>query len=60
MKRRNHRLTRRPLALPALAARAHHGWSSFDQDRADLPEGQVVRPRWQNPHAELISKCRPA
>jgi len=41
------------LALPALA-RAHHGWSSFDQDRPVYVEGRVVRARWQNPHAELI------
>ncbi len=35
------------------AAHAHHGWSSFDQDRPIYLEGKVLRSRWQNPHAEL-------
>ena len=39
-------------ALP-LAARAHHGWSSFDQDRPIYLEGKVTAVRWQNPHAGL-------
>lgn len=39
-------------ALP-FAARAHHGWSSFDQDRPLFLQGRVVAVRWQNPHAEL-------
>ena len=34
-------------------ARAHHGWSSFDQDRPIYLEGKVVKSSWQNPHAEL-------
>lgn len=41
------------LALP-FAARAHHGWSSFDQDRPVFLQGRVVSVKWQNPHAELI------
>jgi hypothetical protein len=32
---------------------AHHGWSSFDQDRPIYLEGKVVKSSWQNPHAEL-------
>lgn len=40
------------LAMPGLAM-AHHGWSSFDQDRPLYIEGRVVKSRWQNPHAEL-------
>ena len=32
---------------------AHHGWSSFDQDRPIYLEGKVVQSRWQNPHVEL-------
>ena len=32
---------------------AHHGWSSFDQDRPIYLEGKVVKSLWQNPHAEL-------
>ena len=34
-------------------AQAHHGWSSFDQDRPLYLEGTVRAVRWQNPHAEL-------
>jgi hypothetical protein len=45
------------LGLPAAAvwplAWAHHGWSSFDQDRPIYLEGRVVKVKWQNPHAEL-------
>ncbi|HVR54138.1 MAG TPA: DUF6152 family protein [Pseudorhodoferax sp.] len=60
-------LTRRRLiALAALAApllpqraHAHHGWSSFDQDRPLYLEGKVVESRWRNPHAELVVE-RPA
>ena len=39
------------LALPAWA---HHGWSSFDQERPVWLEGKVVTSRWRNPHAELV------
>ncbi len=41
-------------------ARAHHGWSSFDQNRPLYLEGKVVRSRWQNPHAELIIELPPS
>ena len=41
------------LAAP-LAARAHHGWSSFDQDRPLVLQGRVVSVKWQNPHAEFV------
>jgi hypothetical protein len=51
-------MQRRPFVLAALAgpvaAWAHHGWSSFDQDRAIYLEGKVVSSKWQNPHAELV------
>ncbi len=40
-------------ALP-LAARAHHGWSSFDQDRPVYLAGTARQVRWRNPHAELV------
>jgi hypothetical protein len=46
------------LALP-LTARAHHGWSSFDQDRPLFLQGRVVSVKWQNPHAELIVELPP-
>lgn len=41
-----------PALLPL--ARAHHGWSSFDQDRPLYLQGRVLSVRWQNPHAELM------
>lgn len=36
------------------AARAHHGWSSFDQNRPLYLEGKVIQAAWRNPHAELV------
>ncbi len=36
------------------AARAHHGWSSFDQSRPLYLEGKAVQVAWRNPHAELV------
>lgn len=44
--------------LPTLAL-AHHGWSSFDQDRPLYLEGRVTGVRWQNPHAELDLEVSP-
>ncbi|MEP6824518.1 MAG: DUF6152 family protein [Ramlibacter sp.] len=41
------------LAGFSLPSRAHHGWSSFDQDRPIYLEGRVIKVKWQNPHAEL-------
>lgn len=38
----------------ALPARAHHGWSSFDQGRPIYLEGVVKKVAWRNPHAELM------
>jgi hypothetical protein len=40
-------------ALAPLVARAHHGWSSFDQGRPIYLEGRAVKVSWRNPHAEL-------
>jgi hypothetical protein len=40
-------------ATAPLGALAHHGWSSFDQDRPIYLEGKVTKAKWQNPHAEL-------
>ena len=40
------------LAFP-LAARAHHGWSSFDQNRPIWLEGRAAQVGWRNPHVEL-------
>jgi Family of unknown function (DUF6152) len=42
------------VSLPlANSAFAHHGWSSFDQDRPVYLEGKVKKVAWKNPHAEL-------
>ncbi|WP_431112135.1 DUF6152 family protein [Variovorax paradoxus] len=38
------------LTLPAWA---HHGWSSFDQDRPLYLEGRATKVMWRNPHGEL-------
>jgi len=40
-------------ALTPVGAWAHHGWSSFDQDRPIYLEGKVTKAQWRNPHAEL-------
>ena len=40
-------------ALGSLPALAHHGWSSFDQDRPIYLSGKAVKVAWRNPHAEL-------
>ncbi len=47
--------------LPGLLplARAHHGWSSFDQERPLYLQGRVHSVRWQNPHAELVLEVPP-
>lgn len=37
----------------ALSAQAHHGWSSFDQNRPIYLEGRAANVAWRNPHAEL-------
>ncbi|MDP2033175.1 MAG: DUF6152 family protein [Polaromonas sp.] len=61
MKRRD--LLKVSLALPAAGAApwalAHHGWSSFDQDRPIYLEGRVTRSMWRNPHAELELEVSP-
>jgi Family of unknown function (DUF6152) len=44
-----------PLVLPfASRVNAHHGWSSFDQERPVYLEGRAQKVTWQNPHAELM------
>ena len=51
-------MDRRALLLAAaaapVAALAHHGWSSFDQDKPVYLEGRVKTVRWANPHAEVV------
>lgn len=38
-------------AVPA--ARAHHGWGSFDQNQPLWLAGRVDKVAWRNPHAEF-------
>lgn len=40
-------------AAAPITARAHHGWSSFDQNRPLWLEGRAAQVAWRNPHAEL-------
>jgi len=51
-------MKRRTLLLAAVTAPAavlaHHGWSSFDQDKPVYLEGKVKTVRWANPHAEAV------
>lgn len=46
------------VALATPSAWAHHGWSSFDQEKPIYLEGKVVQSKWQNPHAELLIELR--
>ncbi len=39
--------------LGSPSAFAHHGWSSFDQNRPLWLEGKALSVAWRNPHAEL-------
>jgi hypothetical protein len=42
------------LALTAGAAWAHHGWSSYDAERAMRPTGEVKESSWGSPHGALV------
>ena len=42
------------LAAPVLA---HHGWSSFDQDKPLYLSGTLTQVRWQNPHIEVMLRA---
>ena len=51
-----HRRTALALGATALIvprAFAHHGWSSFDQDRPIYLEGKALKVTWGNPHVEI-------
>ncbi len=37
---------------------AHHGWSSFDQERPIYLEGRAIEVKWRNPHVELVLEPR--
>jgi hypothetical protein len=47
------------LAGVGVQAWAHHGWSSFDQDRPVYLEGTADKVRWGNPHVELELVIKP-
>ena len=46
-------------ALLASRSLAHHGWSSFDQDRPIWLEGKAVKVAWGNPHVEIDLQVPP-
>lgn len=46
------------LAVPVLA-RAHHGWSGFDQNRPLYVAGKAVKVAWRNPHVEFDLELAP-
>ena len=56
MKRRNvvYLISGALLAAPVLA---HHGWSSFDQDKPLYLSGTLTQVRWQNPHTEVMLRA---
>ena len=41
------------LVTAPVVARAHHGWSGFDQDRPLFLQGTARKVAWRNPHAEF-------
>ncbi|MDN3922835.1 DUF6152 family protein [Roseateles violae] len=41
------------LSALGLPAWAHHGWSSFDQQRPLYLEGRAAKVLWRNPHGEI-------
>ncbi len=59
MNRRQIVLAVASVPLVSLDVWAHHGWSSFDQERPIYLEGKVVVSKWQNPHAELMVELSP-
>lgn len=53
MQQQRRRLVAGGLALAGLPVFAHHGWSSFDQERPLYLEGRALKVAWRNPHAEI-------
>jgi hypothetical protein len=45
------------LLLPL--AKAHHGWSGFDQTRPLYLEGRAANVAWRNPHVEIDLELTP-
>ena len=54
MLQRRHLLVLAGTAFALPLARAHHGWSRFDQERPLYLEGKAASVAWRNPHAELV------
>ena len=46
-------------AAMLLPASAHHGWSSFDQERPIYLEGRAAKVAWRNPHVEFDLELKP-
>ena len=59
MQRRQVLLVGGGAALWLSSARAHHGWSSFDQSHPIYLEGRARKVQWRNPHAEIELELRP-
>lgn len=36
------------------ASLAHHGWSSYDAERAMTPTAEVVESHWGSPHGSIV------
>lgn len=58
MQRRTLLVAAAPALLSPGWARAHHGWSSFDQTQPIYLEGRARKVAWRNPHAELELELR--
>ncbi|WP_354686279.1 DUF6152 family protein [Cupriavidus necator] len=41
------------LALAALPAVAHHGWSTYDETKPMTLTGKIVESHYENPHAHI-------
>ena len=41
------------LALAALPAVAHHGWSTYDETKPMTVTGKIVESHYENPHAHI-------
>ena len=57
--RRRHFIALGATGLAPFFAHAHHGWSSFDQDKPIYLEGQAESVAWRNPHVELKLRLAP-
>jgi hypothetical protein len=59
MQRRSALFALAAAGLVPTRARAHHGWSGFDQDRPLYLEGKAESVAWRNPHAEMMLRVTP-